>query len=74
MILGGFFSDLLEQLIVKMIVANKKNNLLCINPGAAGRHGFHKKRTMIRFEIDGINVENMEVIELGNRSKLSNSI
>lgn len=53
---------------------DKKNNLLCINPGAAGRHGFHKKRTMIRFEIDGINVENMEVIELGNRSKLSNSI
>jgi putative phosphoesterase len=53
---------------------DKKNNLLCINPGAAGRHGFHKKRTMIRFEIDGINIKNMEVIELGNRSKSSNSI
>ena len=52
----------------------KKNNLLCINPGAAGRHGFHKKRTMIRFEIDGINIKNMEVIELGNRSKSSDSI
>ena len=53
---------------------DKKNNLLCINPGAAGRHGFHKKRTMIRFEIDGINIKNMEVIELGNRSKSSDSI
>jgi predicted phosphodiesterase len=53
---------------------DKKNNLLSINPGAAGRHGFHKKRTMIRFEIDGINILNMEVIELGNRSKLSNSV
>jgi hypothetical protein len=29
---------------------------------------------MIRFEIDGINIKNMEVIELGNRSKSSNSI
>jgi hypothetical protein len=29
---------------------------------------------MIRFEIDGINILNMEVIELGNRSKLSNSV
>ena len=53
---------------------DKENNLLCINPGAAGRHGFHKKRTMVRFEINGNEIKNMEVIELGNRSKSSNSI
>ena len=50
---------------------DKANNLLYLNPGAAGRHGFHKKRTMIRFEINGKEIENMEIIELGNRSKLS---
>ena len=53
---------------------DKENKVLLINPGAAGRHGFHKKRTMVRFEINGNEIENMEVIELGNRSKSSNSI
>ena len=53
---------------------DKKNNVLFMNPGAAGRHGFHKKRTMIRFEINEEKIENMEVIELGNRSKLPQSI
>lgn len=50
---------------------DKIKDVLYINPGAAGRHGFHKKRTMIRFEINGKEIENMEIIELGNRSKLS---
>ena len=53
---------------------DKINNVLCLNPGAAGRHGFHKKRTMIRFEINEEKIENMEVIELGNRSKLPQSV
>ena len=50
---------------------DKKNNLLCINPGAAGRHGFHKKRTMIRFNLNNKQIEKTEIIELGNRSSLS---
>ena len=53
---------------------DKKNNLLCINPGAAGRHGFHHKRTMVRFEINQSSIENMEIIELGERSRLPESI
>ena len=53
---------------------DKKNELLLINPGAAGRHGFHKKRTMIRFEIDENSIQNMEIIELGQRSKLPDSV
>ena len=53
---------------------DKINNVLYLNPGAAGRHGFHNKRTMIRFEINEDKIENMEIIELGNRSKLSQSI
>ena len=50
---------------------DRAKDILYMNPGAAGRHGFHKKRTMIRFKINGKEIENMEVIELGNRSKLS---
>ena len=46
---------------------DKKLNLLHINPGAAGNHGFHKVRTMIRFELDNSEIKNMEVIELAKR-------
>ncbi len=43
---------------------DKKLNLLHINPGAAGKYGFHTVRTLVRFEIDGKNIQNLEVIEL----------
>ena len=47
-------------------VMNDKNlNLLHMNPGAAGKQGFHKKRTMLRFKIDGKEISDLEVIELG---------
>ena len=49
---------------------DKTNRVLFMNPGAAGRHGFHNKRTMIRFEISEDKIEKMEIIELGNRSSL----
>ena len=50
---------------------DKKNQLTAINPGAAGKHGFHKKRTMIRFKISNSGLSDMEIIELGERGKLS---
>ncbi len=40
---------------------------LHMNPGAAGKHGWHKVRTLIRFVIDGKEMKNCEVIELGKR-------
>jgi len=46
---------------------DKQFNLLHINPGAAGKHGFHKVRTMIRFELDAGEIKNMEVIELAKQ-------
>ena len=46
---------------------DKKLNLLHMNPGAAGIHGFHQVRTMLRFEIDGEKIQQLEIIELGNR-------
>jgi len=50
---------------------DKINQLIFLNPGAAGRHGFHLKRTMLRFEIKLNKIENLEIIELGSRSDLS---
>ncbi|KOY51110.1 metallophosphoesterase family protein [Polaribacter dokdonensis] len=49
------------------VVFDKKLNLLHLNPGAAGNHGFHKIRTMLRFELNAGKIENMEVIELAKR-------
>lgn len=46
---------------------DKKLNLLHLNPGAAGKQGFHKVRTMLRFEINCGKIENMEIIELETR-------
>ena len=45
------------------VMNDKKNDLLYINPGAIGKHGFHNKRTMVRFEIDRKKIENLEIIE-----------
>ncbi len=33
--------------------------MLCINPGAAGKYGFHNVQTIVRFEIDGDSVQNL---------------
>jgi putative phosphoesterase len=46
---------------------DKKFNLLHMNPGACGKVGFHKVRTMLRFVIDGKEVKDLEVVELGKR-------
>lgn len=45
-------------------------NMLYLNPGAAGNHGFHSVKTLVRFEISGTEIKNMEVIELGKRGAL----
>jgi len=45
------------------VMNDKKRGLLHMNPGAIGKHGFHKARTMLRFEIDGKEIRNLEVIE-----------
>jgi putative phosphoesterase len=45
-------------------------NMLYVNPGAAGNHGFHHMKTLIRFEILNREIKNMEVIELGKRGAI----
>jgi len=49
------------------VMFDKKLNLLHMNPGACGKHGFHKVRTMLRFVIDKDKIKDLEIIELANR-------
>jgi putative phosphoesterase len=45
-------------------------DLIHMNPGAAGRHGWHKVRTLLRFTIEGARLDAVEAIELGARSEV----
>jgi len=49
------------------VMYDDKIKCLHMNPGAAGKQGWHKTRTIIRFAIDGPDIKNCEVIELGKR-------
>lgn len=49
------------------IMYDEKLDCLHMNPGAAGKQGWHKMRTLIRFTINGSEIKDAEVIELGNR-------
>jgi putative phosphoesterase len=53
------------------VMPDRKAGFLHMNPGAAGRSGLHRVRTLIRFEISDGRVENADVIELGPRSTAS---
>lgn len=46
---------------------DKRLKMLYMNPGAAGNKGFHKIKTILRFELNSGKIENLEVIELGSR-------
>lgn len=46
---------------------DEKNRLLHLNPGACGKVGWHKMRTMMRFVIDGEEIKDLEIIELGKK-------
>lgn len=49
------------------VMYDDKLQCLHMNPGAAGKQGWHKVRTIIRFAIDGAQMKDCEVIELGTR-------
>ena len=46
---------------------DKSLNLLHMNPGACGIYGFHQMRTMLRFEINGDKIQNLEIVEIGKK-------
>lgn len=55
--------------ILKVMADKNLNKMLYMNPGAAGHHGFHHMRTLLRFDIDHDKIQNLEVIELGKRGR-----
>ncbi len=46
------------------VMPDKKRNMLHINPGAAGNHGFHAVKTLVKLTIDGNKPVDLEVIEI----------
>ena len=46
------------------VIYDKKHQLLHLNPGGAGKSGFHKIITALRFQINGDRIEKMEIFEL----------
>lgn len=73
---GHYSPDVRQMLLVKppklfvcghshilKVMYDKRFNMLTINPGAAGKSGFHKAITMIRFTIDGPDIKDLEVVE-----------
>ena len=53
--------------ILKVVRDPALRNMLFINPGAAGKTGFHTMRTAIRFSLDTGRITDMQVIELGKK-------
>ena len=51
------------------VMFDKKLNLLHINPGSAGKSGFHKVKTIVRFTINKKEIQDLEVIELGPKTE-----
>jgi uncharacterized protein len=59
--------------ILKVGKDPRRNNMLFVNPGAAGNHGFHIMKTVLRFEVTKQGLANLEVIELGKRGQLKSN-
>ncbi|GAB3991765.1 metallophosphoesterase family protein [Spirosoma daeguense] len=53
--------------ILKVVRDPGLNNMIFINPGAAGKTGFHTMRTVLRFSLDAGKILDMQVIELGKK-------
>jgi len=49
------------------VMFDPKIQCLHINPGAAGKSGWHKIKTLVRFVISEEKIHTLEVIEMGNR-------
>lgn len=47
------------------VMYDKNLECLHMNPGAAGKYGFHKVRTLLRFVLDAGNIRDLEVVEIG---------
>ena len=46
------------------VMYDKEIGCLHVNPGAAGRQGWHAVRTLVKLTIDGSDIKDLEVVEL----------
>lgn len=49
------------------VMFDERIKCLHLNPGAAGKQGWHKVRTLMRFNIDGVKIQDLQIIELNGR-------
>jgi len=49
------------------VIYDKELSVLHMNPGAAGNHGFHQIKTFLKFDIDGSNITNLNIVEIAKR-------
>lgn len=52
---------------ILLVKQDPNYNMLWMNPGACGYKGFHSVKTLLRFQLNEGRIENLEVIEIGNR-------
>lgn len=57
---------------ITKVMRDQNLDLIHMNPGACGQHGFHGIRTLIRFSVENAKVFDVEVVELGRRGKIQN--
>ena len=55
--------------ILRVMTDKKADNMLYLNPGAAGIQGFHQVKTLLRFSVMKGKISDLQVIELGKRSE-----
>lgn len=56
-----------------ILKVTRSGKMLHINPGAAGKHGFHQVRTVVLMTLSGGKIQHLDVVELGPRTELSTS-
>lgn len=56
--------------LLKILPDPKRPGSICLNPGAAGKQGFHREKTIVRFSISNRSIEQLEVVNLGKRAKI----
>ena len=63
--IGGYPVDGHSHIL--RVMYDKSLGVLHINPGAAGTQGWQQVRTLVRLTIDGIDIRDLQVIELGKK-------
>ncbi|MFQ3575842.1 MAG: metallophosphoesterase family protein [Cytophagales bacterium] len=53
------------------VAFDSKFNLLYMNPGAAGNHGFHQISTFLLLEVSAGKPQDLKVVELGKRGSIA---